>query len=85
MNHQRIITVLHSAYRNYMRTRNTPKPLGRWNTLDNSMIKADLATMDSCCCNSASKLIKTKSFGKHVDIKSSLGINNTDNSYLNTS
>ena len=62
MNHQRIITILNSAYRKYMRTRNAPKPLGRWNTVDNSMIKADLATMDSCCCNSASKLNKTKDF-----------------------
>lgn len=68
MNHQRIITVLHGAYRNYMRTQNAPKPLGRWNTLDNSMIKADLATMDSCCCNSASKLTETKSYGTQVDI-----------------
>lgn len=77
MNHQRIITVLHGAYRNYMRTRNTPKPLGRWNTLDNSMIKADLATMDSCCCNSASKLSGAKISGTHVDIISKKNINNS--------
>ena len=78
MNHQRIITVLHGAYRNYLRTQNTPKPLGRWNTLDNSAIKADLATMDSCCCNSASKLKKTNSFETQVDISSKKSINNSE-------
>jgi len=25
-----------------------PKPLGRWNTTDNAVIKADYANMDSC-------------------------------------
>jgi len=60
-----------------MRTRNIPKPLGRWNTLDNSAIKADLATMDSCCCNSASKLTETYSVGSQVDRISKKSINNT--------
>ena len=78
MNHQRIITVLHGAYRNYLRTQNTPKSLGRWNTLDNSAIKADLATMDSCCCNSASKLTETKSYRTQVDISSKKSINNSE-------
>lgn len=71
MKHQRIITVLQGAYRNYMRTRNTPKPLGRWNTLDNSEIKADFATMDSCCCNSASILKQTKNTSTQINFTSS--------------
>lgn len=78
MNQQRIITVLNRAYRNYIKKRNTPKPLGRWNTLDNSMIKADLATMDSCCCNSASKLNKTK------DFQTVASVSKLDNKNINT-
>lgn len=48
-----IIAVIRNSYKGYFR--NTYTPLGRWNTIDNSVIKADLASMDCCCFNKLSK------------------------------
>lgn len=48
-NSSKIVKVFKQLYKFSRPEKQTP--LGRWNTNDNSFIKAEQANLDSCCCS----------------------------------